>query len=108
MSSRAAPDAGIVRDGLLPLLVEEDFGVVVDTNLTGVFRATQRAMRGMVRKRRGRIVIVSSTAGLSGGWRPGPRPAPAQPRCPGTRRPPGVCRSHRTSRKRTARPAQCP
>ncbi|MCP2259048.1 3-oxoacyl-[acyl-carrier-protein] reductase [Streptoalloteichus tenebrarius] len=59
-------NAGIVRDRLMAVMSQEDFDVVLDTNLTGVFRVTRRALRNMLRQRRGRVVLVSSTAGLSG------------------------------------------
>ncbi|MGV9314617.1 3-oxoacyl-ACP reductase FabG [Streptomyces sp. NPDC003691] len=59
-------NAGITRDGLLIRMSDEDFGSVLDTNLTGTFRVVRRAAREMVRARSGRVVIISSTAGLSG------------------------------------------
>ncbi|MEW1547296.1 3-oxoacyl-ACP reductase FabG [Streptomyces tsukubensis] len=59
-------NAGIVRDGLLIRMTDEDFEAVLDTNLTGTFRVVRRAARQMVQARSGRIVIISSTAGLSG------------------------------------------
>ncbi|AZK94365.1 MULTISPECIES: 3-oxoacyl-ACP reductase FabG [Streptomyces] len=59
-------NAGIVRDGLLIRMTDEDFQTVLDTNLTGTFRVVRRAARQMVQARTGRIVIISSTAGLSG------------------------------------------
>lgn len=59
-------NAGITRDGLLAIMKDEQFTSVLDTNLTGAFRTARRAMRGMLRLRRGRIVFVSSVAGLSG------------------------------------------
>jgi 3-oxoacyl-[acyl-carrier protein] reductase len=39
---------------------------VLDTNLTGAYRVAKRAVRGMMRKRRGRIILVSSVVGLLG------------------------------------------
>lgn len=59
-------NAGITHDRLLPLMREEDFTSVVDTNLTGTFRVARRAARGMLRCGHGRIVLVSSTAALHG------------------------------------------
>jgi 3-oxoacyl-[acyl-carrier protein] reductase len=59
-------NAGITRDQLLVLMSEEDFAAVVDTNLTGAYRAAKRAARGMIRMRRGRIIFISSAAGLLG------------------------------------------
>ena len=59
-------NAGITRDQLLLRMTEEDFTDVVDTNLTGAFRCVRRATRGMVRLRRGRVLLVSSVVGLYG------------------------------------------
>ncbi|NGO70258.1 3-oxoacyl-[acyl-carrier-protein] reductase [Streptomyces boncukensis] len=59
-------NAGITRDQLLLRMSEEDFTSVLDTNLTGTFRVVKRASRGMLRARRGRIVLISSVVGLMG------------------------------------------
>ena len=59
-------NAGITRDQLLALMSEEDFSAVLDTNLTGAFRVAKRAVRGMMRKRSGRIILISSVVGLAG------------------------------------------
>jgi len=59
-------NAGITRDNLLLRMTDEDFTAVVDTNLTGVFRAVKRAVPGMLRARKGRIVMISSVVGLLG------------------------------------------
>lgn len=59
-------NAGITNDQLLLRMTEEDFASVVDTNLTGSFRVVQRATKGMMRLKRGRIVLVSSVVGLLG------------------------------------------
>ncbi|MCK6095714.1 beta-ketoacyl-ACP reductase [Micrococcus sp. EYE_162] len=59
-------NAGITNDQLLLRMSEEDFASVVDTNLTGSFRVVQRATKGMMRLKRGRIVLVSSVVGLLG------------------------------------------
>ena len=59
-------NAGITRDTLLLRMTEDDFTSVVDTNLTGAFRVAKRAAKGMLRQRRGRIVLVSSVVGLMG------------------------------------------
>ncbi len=45
---------------------DEDFDTVIDTNLAGAFRCARRAATGMIRKRRGRIVLISSVVGLYG------------------------------------------
>lgn len=59
-------NAGVTRDGLLLRMSEEDFSAVVDANLTAAYRVVKRAARGMVKARRGRIVLVSSVVGLLG------------------------------------------
>jgi 3-oxoacyl-[acyl-carrier protein] reductase len=59
-------NAGINKDQLLALMSEDDFADVVNTNLTGSFRVAKRAVRGMIRLRRGRIILISSVAGLLG------------------------------------------
>lgn len=59
-------NAGITRDTLLLRMSEEDFTDVVDTNLTGAFRVIKRASKGMIRLRRGRVVLISSVVGLYG------------------------------------------
>src|ERR1700760_2098109 len=59
-------NAGINHDQLLALMSEDDFASVLDTNLTGAFRVTKRAVRGMVRARRGRLIYISSVVGLLG------------------------------------------
>ena len=59
-------NAGITRDNLLMRMSEEDFSVVLDTNLTGGYRVLRRAVRSMLRARWGRIVLISSVVGLGG------------------------------------------
>ena len=59
-------NAGIIRDTLLLRMKEEDFTDVIDTNLTGSFRVVQRAIKGMLKLKRGRIILVSSVVGLYG------------------------------------------
>lgn len=59
-------NAGITKDQLLALMSEDDFTDVVNTNLTGAYRVTKRAVRGMIRLRRGRIILISSVVGLLG------------------------------------------
>jgi 3-oxoacyl-[acyl-carrier protein] reductase len=60
-------NAGITRDTLLLRMGEEAWQEVLDTNLTGTYRVVRRAARGMVRAHAGRIVLVSSAAGFTGG-----------------------------------------
>ena len=59
-------NAGITRDGLVLRMSEEDFGAVLDANLTGSFRVAKQAVRAMVRARWGRIVFISSVSGIGG------------------------------------------
>ncbi|MFL6023027.1 MAG: 3-oxoacyl-[acyl-carrier-protein] reductase [Marmoricola sp.] len=59
-------NAGITRDTLVLRMSEEDWGDVIDTNLTGSFRVAKRAAKGMLRLKRGRIVFISSVVGLLG------------------------------------------
>ncbi|GAB3594243.1 beta-ketoacyl-ACP reductase [Angustibacter peucedani] len=59
-------NAGITKDTLLMRMADDEFTGVVDTNLTGAFRCARRASKGMIRLRRGRIVLVSSVVGLYG------------------------------------------
>jgi 3-oxoacyl-[acyl-carrier protein] reductase len=59
-------NAGVTRDQLLALMSEDDFGAVLDTNLTGAYRVAKRAVRGMMKMRRGRLIFISSVVGLYG------------------------------------------
>lgn len=59
-------NAGITADNLGLRLKDTDWQSVLDTNLTGAFRCSRALMRGMMKKRWGRIVNVSSVVGLSG------------------------------------------
>lgn len=59
-------NAGVTRDGLVLRMSDEDFTEVIDANLTGAFRVARRAARTMVRRRFGRIILVSSIAGRVG------------------------------------------
>lgn len=59
-------NAGITKDQLILRMSEEDFTGVLDTNLTGVFRTIKRAIKGMVRMRKGRIILISSVSGFYG------------------------------------------
>jgi NAD(P)-dependent dehydrogenase (short-subunit alcohol dehydrogenase family) len=60
-------NAGITDDTLLLRMSEDSFTRVVDANLTGAYRMAKRAASGMLRKRWGRMIFISSVAGLSGG-----------------------------------------
>ena len=59
-------NAGITRDGLVLRMSDGDFTDVIDANLTGAFRVARRAVRGMMKARWGRIILVSSIAGRIG------------------------------------------
>ena len=59
-------NAGIVRDALLARMTAEDFTDVICANLTGAFHVARRAIRPMLRGSGGRLIFVSSAAGLSG------------------------------------------
>jgi 3-oxoacyl-[acyl-carrier protein] reductase len=57
-------NAGISRDDLSPTLGDEEWDVVIDTNLSAAFRLTRRALKPMLRARTGRIINISSVVGL--------------------------------------------
>ncbi len=59
-------NAGITRDNLLLRMRQNDWDQVIATNLTGVFACTRAAMRPMLKQKFGRIVTISSIAGLTG------------------------------------------
>lgn len=59
-------NAGIVRDGLVLRMDEDAWDQVVDTNLKGAFFCIRAALRAMLKQRSGRIVNVSSVAGVVG------------------------------------------
>jgi 3-oxoacyl-[acyl-carrier protein] reductase len=59
-------NAGINHDGLLLTMSEDQFTSVLDANLTGAYRVTKRAARGMLKARSGRVVLISSVVGLMG------------------------------------------
>ena len=59
-------NAGVTRDGLLARMSDEDWRVVIETNLSGTFHTCRAAARGMMKRRAGAIVNVSSIVGLHG------------------------------------------
>jgi 3-oxoacyl-[acyl-carrier protein] reductase len=59
-------NAGITRDGLALRMKKEDWSAVLETNLTGAFRAIQQVLQGMMRDRWGRIINISSVVGEAG------------------------------------------
>ena len=59
-------NAGLTRDGLLLRMKDEDWQTVLDVNLTAGMRLARAALRGMMKKRWGRIVGISSVVGATG------------------------------------------
>jgi 3-oxoacyl-[acyl-carrier protein] reductase len=59
-------NAGITRDNLALRMKRDDWNVVLETNLTGAFRAIQQVLQGMMRERWGRIINVTSVVGEAG------------------------------------------
>ncbi|MGN2244335.1 3-oxoacyl-ACP reductase FabG [Frateuria sp. GZRR33] len=59
-------NAGITRDQLLMRMKDEDWQVILDTNLTSVYRTSKAVMRGMMKARKGRIISIASVIGLTG------------------------------------------
>ena len=56
-------NAGITADGLAPMIDDDDWDTVIDTNLSAAFRLTRRALRPMIRNRYGRVVNIASIVG---------------------------------------------
>jgi 3-oxoacyl-[acyl-carrier protein] reductase len=61
-------NAGLTRDGLLARMSDEDWRVVIETNLSSVFYTCRAVTRGMMKKRAGSIVNISSIVGVHGNW----------------------------------------
>ena len=59
-------NAGITQDNLLVRITDEQWDTVVDTNLKGAFLLIRAAARGMMRRRAGRIINITSVVGLTG------------------------------------------
>jgi len=59
-------NAGITRDQLLMRMKEEDFDAVLDVNLGAYFRLVKSALRGMMKRRHGRIIGITSIVGVTG------------------------------------------
>jgi 3-oxoacyl-[acyl-carrier protein] reductase len=59
-------NAGLTRDGLIARMPDEDWRDVIETNLGGVFYTCRAAARGMMKRRAGSIVNISSVVGLHG------------------------------------------
>ncbi len=59
-------NAGITRDQLLLRMKDEDWQVIMDTNLTSIYRTSKAVLRGMMKARRGRIISIASVVALTG------------------------------------------
>jgi 3-oxoacyl-[acyl-carrier protein] reductase len=59
-------NAGLTRDNILPRLKDADWTAVIDANLRGAFGTSRAAARGMMKRRWGRIINISSIVGLMG------------------------------------------
>jgi 3-oxoacyl-[acyl-carrier protein] reductase len=59
-------NAGLTRDGLVLRMRDDDFTDVLEVNLVAAFRCTREALRGMLRRRWGRVISISSVVGLVG------------------------------------------
>ena len=59
-------NAGITKDNIQPRLKEDDWNDVIDTNLSGSYRTSQRAIKHMMKSKWGRIVYISSIVGMMG------------------------------------------
>jgi 3-oxoacyl-[acyl-carrier protein] reductase len=61
-------NAGLTRDGLVARMPDDDWRAVIETNLSSVFYTCRAVTRGMMKKRAGSIVNVSSIVGIHGNW----------------------------------------
>lgn len=59
-------NAGITRDNLLMRMKDDEWQDIIDTNLTSIFRLSKAVLRGMMKKRQGRIINVGSVVGTMG------------------------------------------
>lgn len=59
-------NAGVTRDQLLMRMNDEDWDVIINTNLRSVYRLSKACLRGMMKARQGRIISVSSVVALTG------------------------------------------
>ena len=59
-------NAGITRDNLLMRMKDEEWDDVINTNLTSAFRMSKACLRGMMKARHGRIIMISSVIGATG------------------------------------------
>jgi 3-oxoacyl-[acyl-carrier protein] reductase len=61
-------NAGLTRDGVLARMGDDDWRVVIETNLSSVFYTCRAVARGMMKRRAGAIVNISSIVGVHGNW----------------------------------------
>ena len=59
-------NAGITRDNLLMRMKDEDWGIILDTNLSSVYRLSKACLRGMMKARKGRVINIASVVGSTG------------------------------------------
>jgi 3-oxoacyl-[acyl-carrier protein] reductase len=59
-------NAGLTRDGLALRMKDEDWGAVIEVNLTATFRLARAVLRGMMKRRAGRIIGITSVVGVTG------------------------------------------
>jgi 3-oxoacyl-[acyl-carrier protein] reductase len=59
-------NAGMTRDGLMMRMKDEDWSKVIDVNLSAVFRLSREVMKGMMKRRAGRIINITSIVGVTG------------------------------------------
>lgn len=59
-------NAGITKDNILPMMTEEEFDIVINTNLKGTFNCCKHISKKMIKQKYGRIVNISSVVALTG------------------------------------------
>jgi len=59
-------NAGITRDNILVRMKEEEWDEIIDTNLSSVYKMSKAVLRGMIKKRSGRIISITSVVGATG------------------------------------------
>jgi 3-oxoacyl-[acyl-carrier protein] reductase len=59
-------NAGVTRDNLFVRMKDEQWSEVIDVNLTAAFRLARASLKGMMRRRRGRIISITSIVGVTG------------------------------------------
>ena len=59
-------NAGITKDNIVPRMKDDEWNDVIQTNLTGSFYTSQRAIKKMIKNKWGRLIFISSVVGISG------------------------------------------